>query len=95
MEYIEELIDSGKYENKLEFPSYSGNSKENRKEELRIWWEEEYRLRNLFKYDLETEFDVSENSKKDLLFEIAWSGGHDCGYYEVYYEYKELVNLIK
>ena len=48
-----------------------------------------------FKSDIENEFGVEDHPKKDLLFSISWERGHSAGYYEVYYCYQELVELIK
>lgn len=55
---------------------------------------EQDRLMNLFKHDLEVEHAVEANPKKDKLFELAWSLGHAYGYSEVANYYQELVELI-
>lgn len=53
------------------------------------------RLYALFKSDLEAEYSVERNPKKDKLFEIAWSDGHANGYSEVANCYGKMVDLIR
>lgn len=48
-----------------------------------------------FKRDLFEDFEVSNNSRKDRAFELAWDRGHSCGYTEVYNCFADLVGLIK
>lgn len=83
-------ISSGYYDNKL---AYSGKKDERHIRDA--WGNEESRLNQLFKSDLEKEFDIADNPKADKLFEIAWSLGHSSGYSEVWHHYQELVDLVK
>lgn len=53
------------------------------------------KLKSEFKSDIEDEHGTSNNPKKDLLFEKAWSMGHSSGYNEVYHYYSDLVDLIE
>jgi len=53
------------------------------------------RLVELFQHDLEAEHGVTDNCKKEKLFDIAWSQGHSSGFSEVAIHYDELVELIK
>ena len=86
-------MDFDKYENKKEFPR-SLKSPFYR-EMVQAYREEEARLRNLFKADLEKEFGVQRNRRKDILFARAWDLGHSGGYHDVYGYYAELAELIK
>ena|SRR5579863_2654525 len=56
---------------------------------------EQQRLNAQFKTDLELEHGVTDNPKRDKLFDIAWSQGHSAGWSEVALHYDELVELIK
>lgn len=47
-----------------------------------------------FFYIVKRNLGILENSKADKLMSIAWEKGHACGYYEVYQEAKDLVELI-
>jgi hypothetical protein len=53
------------------------------------------RLNTLFKLDLETEHGVTDNTKRDRLFALAYEEGHSSGYAEVALVYGRLVELIK
>lgn len=48
----------------------------------------------LFKEDLFKELGISDNPKREKLFELAWERGHSSGYESVYSEANELVDLI-
>jgi hypothetical protein len=56
---------------------------------------DQQRLNDLFKHDLEVEHGVSDNPKRNKLFEIAWGEGHAYGFSEVASHYDTLVELIK
>jgi hypothetical protein len=56
---------------------------------------DQVRLNKQFKLDLEAEHCVTDNPKRDRLFDLAWSQGHSSGYAEVASCYGELVELIK
>lgn len=48
-----------------------------------------------FVQDLFEEFDLINNPKKDLCFNIAYNQNHSEGYRSVYDKFSELVELIK
>ena len=52
-------------------------------------------LEDQFKADLEAEFGVENNPKKDKLYEKAWDRGHAYGLGDVYIAYADLVELIE
>lgn len=56
---------------------------------------EQTAIRERFVNDIAVAFGVSDNPKKEKLFEVAWSLGHSSGYGEVWNYYAELVELIK
>ena len=47
-----------------------------------------------FRNDLEEEFGTTQNEKRGLLFEKAWSHGHASGLADVYHWYSELSELV-
>jgi hypothetical protein len=78
-----------KYENKLPFSTIRAN-----KEAYEAYHNEDYRLKELFKADLFEELEITDNPKRELLFQKAWDRGHSAGFSEVYAEALELVDLI-
>jgi hypothetical protein len=48
-----------------------------------------------FKSDLFADFGVTNNSKADKAFQLAWEYGHSAGYYEVINYFHDLVGLIE
>lgn len=62
---------------------------------LKEYNQESNRLHSLFKEDLEKEFKVQDNPKKDKLFAMAYERGHSSGYEEIFNIYSDLVELIK
>ena len=54
----------------------------------------EQEILNPFKLDLFEELGILDNPKKELLFEKAWSYGHDEGLERVFEYAEELVDLI-
>ncbi|AGS80939.1 hypothetical protein [Caulobacter phage Cr30] len=84
---VRDNIKAGKYINHL---PYKGGDNQIRQ----AYRDENYRLEQIFKQDLEEEFDVQNNPKKDLLFSKAWEQGHAYGFNEVYNHYIDLVDLI-
>ncbi len=80
----------GDYNSKLPYERSSKN-----KEVHDAYREDNHRLYLQFKYDLEAEYGVEDNPKKDKLFEIAWEQGHSYGFTEVALHYAQLVELIK
>lgn len=87
---VYEKMRSDYYKNKL---PYSG--KKDDQAIRKAHGEEEGRLHQLFKSDLEKEFGIVRHPKADLLFQIAWSMGHSSGYHEVWNHYQEMVDLLK
>lgn len=57
--------------------------------------EEERRLTNLLKSDLELEHGVAGHAKADKVWSLAWEHGHSSGYSEVINYYEEFVELIQ
>lgn len=57
--------------------------------------QKEIELYNEFKHDLFEELEITDNPKRDLLFEKSWDRGHSYGLYEVYNTALDLVELIK
>lgn len=55
---------------------------------------EEARMNELFRDDLEIEFDVVGHPKADRLFEISWSDGHSDGLQAVAYRYEKMADLL-
>lgn len=64
------------------------------KEEREEYYLEGRRLEDQFKKDLEADFGLENNPKKDQLWKLAWERGHSNGLSEVYAEYAELSSLI-
>lgn len=56
--------------------------------------QEEGRLYNLFKETLFYEFKVENAPKAEKAFSIAWDRGHASGFYDVYLNFQNLVELI-
>lgn len=48
-----------------------------------------------FKNDLFEELSITDNPKRELLFQKAWELGHSSGYSEVYLYACDLVDLIR
>ena len=70
----------------------------NRSKNLAQWEKytaEEGNMTMKFKLDLEEEFGVQNNPKRDMLFGKAWARGHAYGYTEVASVYEDLVELIQ
>ena len=56
--------------------------------------EEDERIYNQFKRDLLIEFGLFAHPNREKLFEKVWERGHDCGFFSVYQEMEELVELL-
>lgn len=52
-------------------------------------------LEDVFRADLEAEFDMVGHDKADLLYSKAWQMGHSGGMQEVANYYSDLVELVK
>lgn len=48
-----------------------------------------------FDYIIMKDLDITRNKKADMLYKIAWECGHSGGYYEVYLQACQLVELIR
>lgn len=57
--------------------------------------EEASRLHMEFQQDLFEDYGVSDNPKRFKCFALAWERGHSSGHSEVYYEFGDLVALIR
>jgi len=60
----------------------------------KLYREQEQKLREQFKKDCFIDLGIENNPKAELLFEKAWDLGHSSGYWEVYCQMQELVELI-
>jgi hypothetical protein len=47
-----------------------------------------------FFYIVKKDLGILDNPKADKLMDLAWERGHSYGYYEVYINAKDLVELI-
>lgn len=56
---------------------------------------EELRLREQFKNDAFEEAGISDNSKREKCYDLAWEHGHSSGYSEVFNYLNEFAELIK
>jgi hypothetical protein len=65
------------------------------KKHLKQYNEEQTKLYNEFKQDLFEELGITDNPKREKLFEKAWEKGHSDGYNSVLSEAESLVDLIK
>ena len=91
-EIIKAKIAAKTYDNKLNWPGsgMDGDLKELRKK----YQQENGRLRNLFRSDLEETYGVAGHKKKDILWALAWERGHSSGLTEVFVCYDEMVQLL-
>lgn len=80
-------IQDGDYDNPVKELSLRG--------EMKRYREEEEKIRNRFEKDLEKEFQVEDNPKKGLLWDLAWDYGHSSGLSTIFCYYNELVELIR
>lgn len=110
MEYgFYDLISSGFFNNRKEFPSSPGLStcptcgskykdpvkKASYDRKRKEYNEEQARLENLFKRALFYYTNVENNPKAESVYSIAWEKGHYSGLSEVYNEFLDIVDLIK
>jgi hypothetical protein len=56
--------------------------------------DESNRLEAQFKTDLEEEYGVTDNPKKDLLYSKAYDDGHSGGFNDIESSYADMVDLI-
>jgi len=71
------------------------SEKQRQRDQRRVYQEEEGRLRDLLRYDLEVENVVTGHPKANLLWSMAWDRGHSGGYSDVISNYEDLVELVK
>jgi len=65
------------------------------KAQRKQYGEETHKLHEEFVNDLFGNFNVTDNPKRFMCFELAWEKGHSNGLEEVYNEFYDLVKLIK
>lgn len=68
---------------------------ERKRQQRRLHNEEDGRLTDLLKSDLESENGLVGHPKADVLWRIAWEHGHSSGYSDVINWYEDLVELVK
>lgn len=66
-----------------------------RTESRRKWQEDNNRLVDKFRVDLEDENEMTGHPKANSLWEKAWSDGHANGLSQVVMCYEDLVGLVK
>jgi flagellar biosynthesis/type III secretory pathway protein FliH len=62
---------------------------------LKHYYEEQERLKNEFRQDLITEYNISNHPKANKIFNKAWELGYSNGYEEVEYFFQDLVELFR
>ena len=84
---VRESLAAGRYENKVPYSS--------QKEQRTRHREEEHRMNDLLRADLEQEHGVAGHAKADRLWALAWEHGHSSGYGEVITYYEDFVTLLQ
>lgn len=92
MKTVRENIEAGKYTN--HFPFGSNTNDPNWREVRDAYYEEDKRVLNLFREDLEAEYGTANYAKKDKLYALAWEYGHSSGLNEVLGYYGDLSEII-
>lgn len=87
---ILEKVNSGAYDTKKPYASILKDKKT-----YNAYMEDECRLSEEFKADLETEFEMKNHPKANLLYMKAYEFGHSSGFSEIYHYYAQLVELVK
>ena len=87
LEQIRKNIKEGKYNSKF-------IAKDATPEKWEKYRNKKLKHKNQFQNDLETVFGLSNNWKKDLLFNLAWEHGHSNGWWEVVIYYQEFSELL-
>lgn len=90
-------MNMSKYENKVPYPE-SKLRATNRAEYDRLrqeYKEEEHRLIQRFRADVEIDFGMVDHPKAGKLWEKAWDHGHASGLSDVYSVYQDLVELVR
>jgi hypothetical protein len=82
-----ENLAEGRYENNVPYASD--------KEQRRRHRDEEHRLNDVLRADLEQEHGVVGHAKADRLWALAWEHGHSSGYGEVITYYEDFVTLVQ
>lgn len=86
---VEEKLKDKDYDNKLPYRL--------RSKDLAAWeayHDESNKLYDLFKHDSLTETGLINHPKAEKAFAMAWERGHANGLYEVWYELRELAELL-
>lgn len=92
---VQEKIDAKAYDNSDQLPNkIDFATMDLFFDALKIHRHTQDTLKEEFKADLEKEFGVETNPKKDKLFELVWYYGHAYGWQEVYNYYSEFGELI-
>jgi len=91
---VYDKMTNGEYDNKKSFPSCKDKSEE-AAQQRKEYKKEERRLIQQFKKDLEKENNVFDNSKKEVLWRLAWHYGHSSGLAEISFYWLDMVKLIK
>jgi hypothetical protein len=69
--------------------------KQRQRAQRRLYQENEGRMGDLLRSDLEAENDVAGHPKAGKLWSLAWEHGHGSGYAEVIGYYEEFVELLQ
>jgi hypothetical protein len=91
MKSVYAKIGNHEYRNNEGYPSHTmrKSNPEVYYELIEQWHEEELKLKNQFRFDLEEEFDMLVHPLRDPLWESAWEHGHSSGYHEVLTYYSD------
>jgi len=65
------------------------------KDQRVAYMQEQNKLQQEFRNDLEAYYGVTNHPKADLLYDMAWDRGHSAGFLDVANYYSDLVRLIK
>ena len=87
---VHDKIRAGDYQTKLPFVRRRDDP-----EAFAAYQADTVRLDKEFRADLFAELGITNNPKRDLLFEKAWDMGHSFGYDEVVDRALDLVELIE
>lgn len=68
---------------------------EEHNKQLKLYYKSQVEAMERFKNDMFEELGITDNSKRNLLFEKAWEFGHSCGYESVAAYMCDMVELIE
>lgn len=86
--YVSALIKAGYYSADTYFDF-------RKHEEIQDWTNKSIEVYEAFKHDLAEAYDVSNNPKAEMVFNMAWEEERSNGHLSVQQRYAELVRLIK